>query len=285
MSIIRTIRTYHSAPNFSIPPPDANGPLQLGSLLYELGDPAPLNTKDRRPVPEDEIFRSHVDRFGTAMSRQTSGELGIFAKLLGLDGVGGKLSINGARSKNEISLLLADRLDTMYFNPSREYVQLAMQTPSVRAFRDATRDQEPLFMVTGIKIARGASVSAMGGRALGGGIEAGMPDLATGLVQIGATAGGEMSRENRMGFQSSSDFVLGYRVSLINMKKDMVRPKVYTRGATMVSDDVEEVVDGDGGEPEAIHDFASESIEAGSVFLDQTGITDSEPCRWVLHNV
>ncbi|KAL6697359.1 hypothetical protein J3F84DRAFT_407037 [Trichoderma pleuroticola] len=262
MSIIRTIQTYHSAPNFSIPPPDATGPLQLGSLLYEISDPAPLNTKDRRPVPEDEIFRSHVDRFGAAMSRQTSGELGVFAKLLGLDGVGGKLSINGARSKNEI--LLADRLDTMYFNPSREY---------------------PPFMVTGIKIARGASVSAMGGRALGGGVEAGMPDLATGLVQIGATAGGEMSRENRMGFQSSSDFVLGYRVSLINMKKDMVRPKVYTRGATMVSDDVEEVVDGDGGEPEAIHDFASESMEAGSVFLDQTGITDSEPCRWVLHNV
>lgn len=111
-------------------------------------------------------------------------------------------------------------------------------------------------MVTGIKIARGVSASAMEGRALGGSVEAGMPDLATGLVQIGVTAGGEMSRENRMGFQRSSDFVLGYRVSLINMQKDTRRPKVYTRGATMVSDDVEELVDGDRGDPEAIHGFA-----------------------------
>ncbi|KAL6813100.1 hypothetical protein GGI42DRAFT_364437 [Trichoderma sp. SZMC 28013] len=283
MSIMRTIQTYHSAPNFSIPPPDANGPLQLGSLLYELSDPAPLNTKDRRPVPEGDIFRSQVDQFGTAMSRQTSGELGIFAKLLGLDGVGGKLKINGARSKNE--MLLVDRLDTMYFDPSTEYMKLAMQTPSVRAFRDATRDRKPLFMVTGIKTARGASVSAMGGRALGGSVEAGMPDLATGLVQIGATAGGEMSRENRMGFQSSSDFVLGYRVSLINMKKNTKRPKVYTRGATFVSDNVEEIVDEDRGEPDAIHDFSPESMESGSMFLDQTGTTDAGPCRWVLHNV
>ncbi|QYT04618.1 hypothetical protein H0G86_011523 [Trichoderma simmonsii] len=283
MSTIHTVLTYHSAPNFSIPSPNANGPLQLGSLLYEISDPAPLNTKDRRPVPEDEIFRSHLDRFGAAMNRRTDGELGIFAKLLGLDVVGGKLSVNGAGSKNEI--LLVDSLDTMYFNPSREYMELAMQTGSVRAFRDATRDREPLFMVTGIKIARGASASAVGGRTLGGSVETGMPDLASGLVQIGVTAGGEMSRENRMGFQSSSDFVLGYRVSLINMKKDMKRLKVYTRGATMVSDDVEEVVNGDRGDPEAIHDFASESMENDSVFLDQTGITDSEPCRWVLHNV
>ncbi|KAK4074575.1 uncharacterized protein Triagg1_5171 [Trichoderma aggressivum f. europaeum] len=283
MSITHTIPTYHSAPNYSIPPPDANGPLQLGSLLCELRDLAPLNTKDRRPVLEGDIFRSHKDRFGTAMSRQASGDMGIFAKLLGLDGVGGKLRINGALSKNE--MLLVDRLDTMYFDPSTEYMKLAMQTPSVRAFRDATRDREPLFMVTGIKIARGASASAMGSQALGGGVEAGMPDLATGLVQIGATAGGEMSRESQMGFQSSSDFVLGYRVSLINMKKNTERPKVYTRGATFVSDDVQEDVDEDRGEPDAVHDFAPESMESGSMFLDQTGITDAGPCRWVLHNV
>lgn len=58
------------------------------------------------------------------MNRRTDGKLGVFAKLLGLDVVGGKLSINGAGSKNEI--LLVDRLDTMYFNPSCEYMELAM---------------------------------------------------------------------------------------------------------------------------------------------------------------
>ncbi|KAL7910315.1 hypothetical protein GGI35DRAFT_492955 [Trichoderma velutinum] len=278
---IRTIPTYHSAPNFSIPPPDANGPLQLGSLLFDLSDLSPLNPEDRILIQDKEIFRSHLDGFQTTVRRQTSGELGIFAKLLGLDGVGGKFRVNGARSREEI--LSVTRLDTEFFIPSPEYIKLAIETRTARAYRDSTRDQQPLFLVTGIKIARGASASVARGQAFVGGVEAGMPDLATGLVEIGATAGAEMSRENEMSFQHSSDFVMAYRVSRLRKKDDVVEAQAYTRGATMVSDDVEESIDGDDGELEVIHDFVSDSMEI-EVFLDNTCTADSGPCRWVLQH-
>ncbi|KAL6826395.1 hypothetical protein V8C40DRAFT_244100 [Trichoderma camerunense] len=280
---IRTIPTYHSAPNFSIPPPDANGPLQLGTLLADPSDPIPLNPIDRIPVQDDEIFRSHLVGFRTTTKRQSNGELGIFAKLLGLDGVGGKLSVSGAWSKEE--LLSVAHLDTEFFNPSLEYIKLAIEVPAVRAFCKASRDRLPLFLVTGIKIARGASASVLRGRAFGGGVEAGMPDLATGVGELGALARVERNVESEVGFEDASDFVLAYRVSRVKKNKDEVKAQVYTRGATMVSDDVQEVVDRDDGELEVIHDFASEIMETDEILLDETGIADHEPCRWVLHQM
>ncbi|KAL7961307.1 hypothetical protein V8C34DRAFT_274370 [Trichoderma compactum] len=280
---IRTLPTYHSAPNFSIPPPDTNGPLQLGTLLADPSDPIPLNPVDRIPVQDDEIFRSQLVGFRTTTKRRSNGELGIFAKLLGLDGVGCTLSISGARSKEE--LLSVARLDTEFFIPSLEYIKLAIETPAVRAFRKASRDRLPLFLVTGIKIARGASASVQRGRAFGGGVEAGMPDLATGVVELGALARGERNVESGIGFEDASDFVLAYRVSRVRKNKDEVKAQAYTRGATMVADDVQEAVDRDDGELEVIHDFASEILEADDILLDETGMADLEPCRWVLHQV
>jgi hypothetical protein len=92
---IRTILTYYPAPNFPIPPPDANGPLRLGTLLADLGDPTPLNPTDRVLIQDEDIFRTHQIGFRTTTRRQGSEDLGIFGRPLGLDGVGGKLGVNG----------------------------------------------------------------------------------------------------------------------------------------------------------------------------------------------
>ncbi|UKZ82568.1 hypothetical protein TrVFT333_010360 [Trichoderma virens FT-333] len=256
-------KTYHSAPNFSIPAPDANGPLQLGTIIDDPEDPTPLNPTERIPIPAEQIFRTQTPGFRTKMNSQASGKLGIFTKLLGL----------------------GDRLDTESFNPTTEQIRLAIEVPTVRAYRRANRDKEPLYLITSIKVARGASASVIQGRAFGGGVEAAVPDPATGLFQVGANAGGEMSRETEMGFDHTSDFVLGYRLSKLIMKKDGVKAKRHRRGATLVSDDAHGVVDRYGGELEVIHDFAPECLPEGSVFVDDTFTADPEICRWVLHYI
>lgn len=272
------IPTYHPAPNFSIPPPDANGPLRLGTLLVDLHDPTPLNPADQVSIRDEEIFKSHLVGFQTVKRRQGNTDLGIFARLLGLDGVGGMLGVNGARTKNEI--LSVARLDTEFFMPSPEYIKLAVEAPSVRTFCRATRDRRPLFLITGIKVARGASASVVQMRTVGGGVK-GVPGTTVGLVELGAKAQGEIVKENIMSFEGASDFVLAYRVARVRTKKDGVQSKAYNRGATML-DDVQQVADGVGGELEVIHDYSAESIEEGSVLFDETGTADPEPCQWVL---
>ncbi|KAL6896480.1 hypothetical protein GGI43DRAFT_411259 [Trichoderma evansii] len=276
---IRTIPTYHPAPNFSIPPPDANGPLRLGTLLVDLHDPTPLNPADRVPIQDKEIFRSRLVGFRTENRQRGNKELGIFARLLGLDGVGGILGVSGSRATDEI--LSVARLDTEFFIPSLEYIKLAVETPSVRSFCKATRDRLPLFLVTGIKVARGASASVVRTRTVGGGVK-GSPGTTTGQVELGVNVRSEIHRENDMSFEDASDFVLAYRVARVRMKKDGVQAQVYIRGATMLADDAQEIVDRDSGELEVIYDFSTESMETDNVLLDETGTADSEICKWVL---
>lgn len=276
---IRTIPTYHPAPNFSIPPPDVNGPLRLGTLLVDLHDPTPLNPADRIPIQDEEIFRSHLAGFRTKKRQQGNTELGIFARLLGLDGIGGMLSINGTQARDE--MLSVARLDTEFFIPSLEYIKLAVEAPSVRTFCRATRGRLPMFLITGIKVARGASASVVRTRTVGGGVK-GSPGTSIGQVELGVNVEGEIRREDDMSFEDASDFVLAYRVARIRMKKDGVQAQTYTRGATMLADDAQDVVDRDIGELEVIYDFSTENIEADDVLLDETGIADPELCKWVL---
>lgn len=278
---IRTIPTYHPAPNFSIPPPDANGPLRLGTLLVDLHDPTPLNPADRVQIPDEDIFRSHLVGFRTRKRQHGNGEMGIFARLLGLEGVGSMLSVNGTRAKDEV--LSVARLDTEFFMPSLEYVKLAVEAPSVRAFCRATRGRLSMFLITGIKVARGASASVVRTRTVGGGVK-GSPGTTTGQVELGVSVQGAMLKEDDMSFEDASDFVLAYRVARVRMKNDGVQAQAYTRGATMLADDAQDVIDWDSGDLEVIYDFSTEFKEADNVLLDETGIADPEPCKWVLRH-
>lgn len=167
--------------------------------------------------------------------------------------------------------------------PSLEYVKLAVEAPSVRAFCRATRGRLSMFLITGIKVARGASASVVRTRTVGGGVK-GSPGTTTGQVELGVSVQGAMLKEDDMSFEDASDFVLAYRVARVRMKNDGVQAQAYTRGATMLADDAQDVIDWDSGDLEVIYDFSTEFKEADNVLLDETGIADPEPCKWVLRH-
>ncbi|CAM1501763.1 Fc.00g037470.m01.CDS01 [Cosmosporella sp. VM-42] len=274
---LKTVPTYYSAPNFSIPPPDSNGPLHLGTLIADLKDPIPLNSGVRLPIPDHEIFRGHLAGFSTTIKKSRDIELGIFLKLLGLEGLGGELSMNRGRSLDE--QLFINRLETQYFNPSLAYMNGSMNLQPVKAFRQACRDSLPVFLITGIKVARGASASIVKARSVGGSGQLGVMEPFTGLAEVGPKAQSQWTTEQGISFHESSDFVLAYRVTRLRWKKGTAKGKPCTSGATMV-DDTYGSADELDGSAEFVRDFKDEGL-AVSV-IDELGSAFVETSRWVI---
>ncbi|KAH7122110.1 hypothetical protein B0J13DRAFT_589420 [Dactylonectria estremocensis] len=230
----QTVPTYYSAPNFSIPPPEANGPLQLGSVITDLKEPIPLNPENVVPVPESEIVRSHLNGFSTTIKDSRNLSLGILAKLLGLDWFKTGPKINRDQSQEEH--IFVKRLDTQYFSPSHEYMSASINLHPVKAFRLACRDRLPVFLITGIKVANGASANFVKAKAMGANMQLSVMASLPGLPVVEPQIGGQWNSEQGMSFEGSSDFVLAYRVTRMKWKKGEVNAKSYTLGATMVDD-------------------------------------------------
>jgi hypothetical protein len=97
--------TYYLPPNFSTPPPPG-GPFHLGTVLQDFETKEqmrPLNQRDQR-IAFPEKFSDHKGGFTATRERLKSGELGIWAKFMGLHGVGGEASISAERSDFDMSV-------------------------------------------------------------------------------------------------------------------------------------------------------------------------------------
>ncbi|UKZ58045.1 hypothetical protein TrVGV298_011907 [Trichoderma virens] len=281
---INPIPSYHLCPDFSIaPPPD--GPLHLGSILksLDIDGLAPLNENSRIEVPAHMVLpRQGPDiktGFSCTLNQIRSTEFGIWAKIFGLDGLGGKLG--WLRNRDAGETLAIKQLKTVYFNPTDEYMAQALATPNVKAFIDNTRKKVPLYMITGIKVAAGASLSKTKGKTTSTIAKGGVTEPHS-QTQIGGQASFTSVDNVGASFEGSTDFVLGYRVRKIFWKHRM-RQTSGVAGATL-EDDEERSPDGDIlTDVEFVNDFTVESDATPSkVFEDERGRAGVEPSVWVM---
>ncbi|KAH6714762.1 hypothetical protein BKA61DRAFT_605795 [Leptodontidium sp. MPI-SDFR-AT-0119] len=248
------IPKYHIAPNFSIPPVEAGGTLELGSIIGSIAsaDEEPLNLDCHVRIPPAKLFCSHQQAFTAMQSRLTSGDYGVWAKLVGLNGVGGELSWAPERSAEDVYHFRS--IDTIYFNPSQEYMKESMGQPDVKDHVVGS-DFEPVFMVTGLKMARGPSVKMSKGRKAKVKVEVGLQQPGGVPLEVGPKFNSEKEVRQEMGFEDSTDFIIGIRVKKLMYKKHWLTrapgalvAKEHNQRATMVDDDVvkkdgDEVVD------------------------------------------
>ncbi|KAL5344456.1 hypothetical protein ACLOAV_010436 [Pseudogymnoascus australis] len=248
------IPKYHIAPNFSIPPVEAGGTLELGSIIGSIAstDEEPLNLDCHVHIPLAKLFCSHQQAFTAMQSRLTSGEYGVWAKLVGLIGVGGELSWAPERSAEDVYHFRC--IDTIYFNPSQEYMKESMDQPDVKDHVVGS-DYKPVFMVTGLKTVRGPSVKMCKGRNTKVKVEVGLQQPGGVPLEVGPKFNSEKEVRQEMGFEDSTDFIIGIRVKKLMYKKHWLTcaagvlvAKEHNQRATMVDDDVvkkggDEVID------------------------------------------
>ena len=95
--------TYHLPPNFSTPPPP-RGPFHLGTVLRDFDvkeQMRPLNQGEAQRIPIPETYSDHKKGFTATRKKMKSGEVGIWAKFVGLYGVGGEVSTSAERSDSD----------------------------------------------------------------------------------------------------------------------------------------------------------------------------------------
>lgn len=230
------MRTYFVAPNFDVhPPPD--GPIKLGQIISAPDEPTldPINRRDQIAAPD--IFPPSIKKgFSSTSQKLLSGGLGLWAQVAASIGLNISLGFDGSEDV-EITI---EELETSYFNPSPEYVERVVALPEVQQYVTTSDFKVPVYMVTGMKIARGASIKTGTEHSFQGTAAVEVPGDA---IRLGPEARFARSKTAQECFADSSDFVLAFRVQRIRFKKvdgeHRVRDaRTYTKGAKMLGDTV-----------------------------------------------
>ncbi|CAG9943830.1 unnamed protein product [Clonostachys rosea f. rosea IK726] len=227
------MKTYIPIPNFSTPPP-ADGPLDLGHILHDLtysSIAAPLNKEGHVAIP-DRLQPDKKEGFNLSRKELLSGEFGIFAKFLAMFGVGAEAPSSYRKSADDI--LTVDALETITFSPQREYIEKSMSDHRVKSRMMACQYREPVFMVTGMKMARGASLQSnlheVDGKSPFGFCS---PQGAWG-VDIPFVGSGDAGNHAGKSLDSSTDFILALRLKKIFYREGKMLTKEYHKVATIM---------------------------------------------------
>ncbi|GJN66848.1 hypothetical protein PLIIFM63780_004318 [Purpureocillium lilacinum] len=223
---------YHLVPRYDMaPPPD--GRLGLGSILSSIDDADhPIVGRSPIPITSGEMREQSVVQATFVSSKQTSSQPGVFAKFLNLMGA----EIDFTSERSEETAYKFDRLETVSFTPTASYLEQTMALDDVRAYMEHSRFKASCYLVTGLKIARGAAVIQKRRRVV---LSADMK-TALGLpatVGVGPTATQETTESTA--FDGSNDFIFAIRVSKIRSRKSSwlgtrsakLTVEDYTKGA------------------------------------------------------
>lgn len=231
-------KTYFLCPisDFIHPPP--TGPLCLGSIIRSTTAPQyPLNRGSVAPIANAYPPVVETD-WRKSVSAETGLGSGVYAQFLqmatgGLP-LGPELSVE--RRDGTTSTFAFDKLTTLEFEPTREYVEEAVGAPAVQAWLREPRQKffaatSELFLVTGVKIVRGARIGYSTARstAVRGNLGVDVHALGTtfGLKGFWSTADYDAIETNR-----EAEFVFAFRVKRLKFGRRL-RVEEYSKGAFM----------------------------------------------------
>ncbi|PTB36718.1 hypothetical protein M441DRAFT_113363, partial [Trichoderma asperellum CBS 433.97] len=208
---------YHIAPNFSIPPVEAGGLLQLGSIIANVSsaDKPPVNEDSHVHILQTELFCSHQGDFTATKSRMESGDCGVWAKFIGRAGLGGELSWGTERSAEDVYRFRS--MDTIYFKPSEAYIKESMGRSEVQDYLDGSGTSY-VYMVTGLKTARGPSVRMHKSFKSKVSVELGLHEPGGLTMKVGPKFNTSKNMRWENSFQDSTDFIIGIRVNKLMYK-------------------------------------------------------------------
>ncbi|KAM0544219.1 hypothetical protein ACHAPJ_011908 [Fusarium lateritium] len=238
----KQIPTYYVAPNFTThPPPD--GPLDLGTLVEDMKDYYPINqgSANRVPIPIDQRYSDVKANVTASLKKTRSGEGRIFAKILDHN-IDGDASLKGKRTDEDIYNVA--RLETIYFYPQATYIKKCLKLQDVVDYNEMVDYKQPMYLITGLKIAWGATILAKHGREIEGKAESNVLAPAGPLdLQLGATAGASSESGLLSSFGEPANFVLGVQVQKLYYKKAFfvgaptLTTKRVSKNAVLVDDD------------------------------------------------
>lgn len=242
--------TYHVMPNFTTRP-FPHGPLDLGTLVEDLRQCYPINqgAANRVPIPENQRYTDMKEDVNASLKMSLGGEGSILVKVLDRS-IGGDASLKGQKKDDDVYKIR--KLETVYFYPQPSYIKKCLQLMDVKDYNEMANYKEPVYLITGLKIAWGATISTERGQDFAGKAE-GSVQAPGGPVVVQAKAQAGVSGKSEMisSFGKPADFVLGIQVLKLYHKRALfaderaLTVKRVTKDAVLVDDDEPGVEGGD----------------------------------------
>lgn len=227
-------KTYIVAPNFSMPADS----LQLGDIVTNPLDLelVPLNRKVRVKIPDEDLSPVGVmERFSATRQRLLSGRFGLWTTFLASLGIPVSADLGLFLEHNSKDVISAGELHTHEFIATDEYVGKVVKQDVVRMYLEDFKHKIPLYMITGLKIAKGASVHLDDGTKVDAKLGITLPETVADVKPVIQII---RNRTDGISFTSKTDFILAFRVRKVIYAGDKVRHELSLKGTSMLDDDV-----------------------------------------------
>ncbi|KAM6529685.1 hypothetical protein FALCPG4_007814 [Fusarium falciforme] len=223
------LRTYLLAPNFTL---ELDGPIRIGNIIADPFRP----TKPLSSPVEPPLTATHTD-FDCSFTRESSKSLNgsVWAQFLQT----ASAKVGGGVSRAVLSEYTMDSLETMRLKQdlSDEEAELRAREPKVKAaIESGLSGTAPVYMITGLKIAKGFHINKSATSTREGNLGAGIP--ITEEVSAGADFSTSSSRSTGESLQSGSDIIFAYQLHVIARKgwwKKRVEADVYAPKAAFLN--------------------------------------------------
>lgn len=215
----REQRTYILAPNFRIKP--SSGAIALGSIIAD-----PLRAHRALTTVEDDRLAKDYPRIAKFsehecnITRSDSGELSmaVWAQLIQM--ISAKVS--GSRGTSHESNYSMDTLETTYFitDPNLEEIESRVNAPRIKAIVNPgwrPSQRKPVYMVTGVMVAKGFAANRQRNRQHSGEVEAG-GNVPTAEVEVGINAARSHNVSDSESWKAGEDIVFAYQLLKIEVK-------------------------------------------------------------------
>jgi len=265
-------KTYFLAPDFDCPPDTA---IRVGHILSSPKDPyETLNHDELVPVPSSIAISTTKTGFTATRSQLHSGTYGVFAQILeGAYGAG----VSYSHENNREATFGIDELITTFIQPAgketKEYIQKSVEVDGVREYFEGSRFRKSVYMIVGLKIAKGAKISHGLKKSKEGVLDLMADGSAVGIpAQVGPKFEHKKETGEGMKWEDEKSFVFAYRLRKITCKKGKVKEdEAFAKGAFLDA--------GSGltkaAEEEEVHylieeeDVDIEEGESGNIFTEE----------------
>lgn len=254
-------------PSFDYPP---DGRVQLGQIITSPRDPYE-RLADPLPIEDQAIARNTKTDYHEVIEKAQRGKIGLWVQFLAsFFGVGGDVS--GKWVTEHSHILQFRELESTCFEPENNYLMDSVASSETIRTHIKKTPGKSLYMITGVKIARGARSILQEKKARGLGAKSGVDATAfTGApIQGGPDFKIETAHYEKVQFGGSKDFVFAYRLlRIIPKRSGVIKKKRYEAGTTTFGNDDEFVEDRDQRE-ETIPELAAEPAEFTATELDRS---------------
>ncbi len=212
MSQMSSVKTYLLAPSFSFPP---HGPIAIGNIIADPFRPrrvlTSLDPNQPKPAIETVVDPDYI------ISRDGGHgvEVGVWAQFLQTVGI----NLGGQYEKGVITDYKMDAIETSYLksDPTDEEVNKRVKAPRVQiAIKSGLFGYQPVYMISGVKVARGLIASKEVAANRGGNLGGSLP--LSGEVSLGSDVKISTRNTEREVFRVEGDRVFAYQLMKIAQK-------------------------------------------------------------------